>query len=371
MNIKYVYTATEHQIYEYAKYMNQKGLESTILVPRKTAKQLPLIKNYKEIQARYKSVPQMYVDCTEIVLPMQYHIFNYKGLPTDSVVWFPFAIYDYLFNIMTKPADQKYIIAGHSMHLRYGKIIEGHDALEALFRTAIKFAIFIRPRSGRNVYYHVINSEQKRYLLKLGIPDRNIFHVPTMLDTTQYKIGKNNSKKLMVLHIGGKGKSADVVADIIREINEKGLIDMFEFYFVGERDRGIEESLSKFDNVHILGRISDPAKLKTLSSMDVLLVTAVESFSKTMLEGLLCGNYVITSRRNAASTDMKEVGIRLDVVDGRYVSEYTNALARLAKEKAKKKFNPYKIANREIIIKKHDERVILPRILDMFMTVAK
>ena len=373
VDLKYSYRATEEHVYSYAKYLKEHGIDAEILITRKGERQQTLLPNYKEVIKLYDNIAKKHVRCKEIVLPLKWHIFIYKDLPKGGAIYFPYGIYDYLFNILFKPEGQKYVIGSHSMHLKMGHMIKNHEMLEQVLNLIVKSILFLRRKEKDDIYFHVINSMQEAYLIKnFKINKKNIFYVPNFIDTSKYSLAKNSSKKLRVVHIGGMEKDASTVFDIVKLLKEKRVLDRFEFYFIGKLNKQIEEQYGSLKNVHILGQIDDCAKLKALSSADCMIIPSYEAFPKTLLEGLLSGLYILTSKRNSVWQDFIDFGIRMFVAENGFSEEYLQAIMNLSEKKSKgTNINPYREFNRNTIIKNFDKGNVLTQIFKMFKTVEK
>jgi glycosyltransferase involved in cell wall biosynthesis len=373
VDLKYSYRATEEHVYSYAKYLKEHGIDAEILITRKGERQQTLLPNYKEVIKLYDNIAKKHVRCKEIVLPLKWHIFIYKDLPKGGTIYFPYGIYDYLFNILFKPEGQKYVIGSHSMHLKMGHMLKNHEKIEWLLNFIVKSILFLRRKEKDDIYFHVINSMQEAYLIKnFKINKKNIFYVPNFIDTSKYSLAKNSSKKLRVVHIGGMEKDASTVFDIVKLLKEKRVLDRFEFYFIGKLNKQIEEQYGSLKNVHILGQIDDCAKLKALSSADCMIIPSYEAFPKTLLEGLLSGLYILTSKRNSVWQDFIDFGIRMFVAENGFSEEYLQAIMNLSEKKSKgTNINPYREFNRNTIIKNFDKGNVLTQIFKMFKTVEK
>lgn len=370
MDIRCSYKATEYLVYEYAKFLLDSGISAEILITN-TGKKYPLIKNHRWASERYKKVPKRGVRCKEIILPFKYHLFLYDGLPNESIVYLPFSIYDYIINILRKPKGQKYIIGCHGMHLKMGHIIKGHDILERMLNAWVRSILFIRRGEMKNLYCHAINKEQAEYMKRtFGFRPENIFYVPIMINAGDYRSKGNNSRKLRVVHIGGMGKDMQIVLDIVNKLSETGKLSMFEFYFIGERSTVAEDAYRKFGNIYFLGMIGDKDKFRALGEMDAMIVPAYETFSKTTLEGLASGLRILSSRRAASWKDVTDIGIELSVTENGYAEEYTRPLIKLAELKCKgKDINPHRKMNIRKTIENFDEKVILQKMLTLFLKV--
>ena len=373
VDLKYSYRATEEYVYSYAKYLKEHGIDTEILITKKGDKQQTLLPNYKEVVKPYDNIAEEPVRCKEIVLSFKWHIFIYKDLPKDGTIYFPYSIYDYLFNILFKPKVQKYVIGNHSMHLKMDRIIKNHEILEWLLNFIVKSILFLRRKEKDNIYFHVINSAQEAYLIKnFKINKKNIFYVPNFIDTSRYSLAKNSSKKLRIVHIGGIEKDASIVFDIIKLLEEKHVLEKFEFYFIGKLDKQIEEQYNSLKNVHILGQVDNHMKLKVLSSADCMIIPSYEAFPKTLLEGLLSGLYILTSRKNSVWQDFVYSGIQMFIAENGFSGEYLQAIINLSEKKGRNvNINPYRELNKNIVIKNFDKRNVLPQIFKMFKTVEK
>ncbi len=371
LDIKYSYKATEFLVYEYAKYLHDRGLDVELLVTSTKRKWTPN-KGYKSLEKRYRSVPKRDVDCTEITLPLKYHLFIYNGLPRDSLLYLPFGIYQYLLNVVTKPKGQKYIIGCHGMHLKAGQLVAGSKALSKSLNSWLRLSIRSLGSESKSLYFHAVNMEQVSYLESLGVERRNIFYIPVMIDGSKYRVSSNGSKRLKVVHVGGEGKGSGVVAGTIKRLIDSGDIDKFEFYFVWhEQPDELKRYALSHKNLHLMGAISDEEKAKLLSGMDVMIVPAVETFSKAMIEGIASGLRIMASRRNPASLYVNGLGIDMTITNTGEPEEYVKPLLAAAKAKARlgSRWNTSKKSDRGIVIKNFDEKYVLPQILSMFKKV--
>ncbi len=369
-DIKYSYKATEQQSYEYAKFLMESGLDVELLITKTTGGVIN--KDYVRAKKRYAKLPKRYVDCTEVVLPFNYHLFVYRDLPKDSLIYMPYGIYQYLFNVMTKPRGQKYIIGCHGMHLRFGQVIEGHRLLDGMVNSTARFIMASKGDDARNMYFHVINKVQIPYLVRLGVKRENIIYVPTMLDTNKYKIASNQTRRLRVVHVGGTGKNSGTLLEIIKILIDRGEIEKFEFFFVWhEQPAELHSYARERQNIHLLGDISDAEKTKLLSQMDVMIVPAVETFSKTMIEGITSGLYIMASKRNPASLDVRDLGVDMTITEKGMPEEYIKPLLKAANAKARlgRRYNPNKKRDREIVVRNFDQNNVLPKLLKMFTDV--
>ncbi len=367
-NIENNYTAVPHLVYEYAKFLVENGVDAELLIP-KTREHPPKVRNYKALRKRYSIIPQRVVDRKVVRIP-QWHAVYFKDLPTDSVIYFSNSIYDSIMNIVTKPRGQPYIISSHNMFITKGST--SHETFKRMRNNLVNTMLSMKGKDIENVYFHVINKAQERTLMQVfHIKKSKIFYVPNLIDSENYKIGKNKSKKLRVLHVGGSIKNMHIVLEIIKRLKERKQLDNFEFYFIGREMEHLEE-YKKFSNVHVLGPVSDKEKYKALSEMDAMIVPGIESFSVAMVEGLASGLHVLTSKRTTTWEDMRDFGIKMDVTEHGTANEYVGPLERLAKLKCSgKEFNPRRAANWAIALKEFDKGSVLPKILDMFTTAGK
>ncbi len=371
VDLKYSYKGTELHIYEYAKYLREHGMDTQILVTENVRgyKELP---GYRKILEPYKSVPKAEARCKEYLLPMKWHLFVYQELPRVGAIYFPYSIYDYVMNILTKPKGQKYIIGCHGMHLKMGHLVEGRPGLEAALNSWVNGILKIRKDEMKNLYCHALNREQAEYMVsRFNFKRENVFCIPSMVDTGLYKLSKNTSDKLRVVHVGGEEKSAGIVLDAVGMLRHSGNSDRFEFYFIGRTTEQFKKRHGKIENVHFLGEVSEREKLRLLATMDVMILPAYEVFPKSMLEGFASGLLIITSRRNSAYKDAKRAGMKIFIVDNGLAKEYVAPLLKLADQKLKSKsFNRLRRKNRDIAATEFDKEHVLKKLRAMFLRVA-
>lgn len=367
VDIKYSYRATEYYIYEYAKYLKEKGDDAKILITN--TRRYKLLPNYDKVLKKYGTTPKTEISCNEYILPLKWHIFVYKHLPKDGVIYFPYSIYDYLFNILFKPKGQKYVIGSHSMHLKAGHIIKDHRIIEVVLNQLVKAILYMQKKEKNNIYFHVVNAGQKTYLTKnFNINPNNIFYIPNFIDSKIYSVGKNSTKTLRVVHIGGADKDANIVVFMIEELDRRHLNGNFEFYFIGQNQpKEVIELSKKYANIRVLGTIDEKEKGKILSSMDVMIVPANETFSLSMLEGLASGLQIIANSANPAAAAIIKFGAAVHLVKQNKIEEYINVLNNLCIQKRSvKKFNSMRKINRAIAANEFDKSLLLRKIKYMF-----
>ncbi len=370
-DIRYSTGGTEWHIYEYAKFLMDNNVSVSLLISNRKGHS-KLTRDYKSISRRYSAIPKTHINQIDVEVFRKAHMITYFGLPKDGIVYLPYSLLSSLLNILLKPPKQKYVVASHAFQLKNGKLIRGtHQVYETLLRAFVKIVLKAKGRDLSNIYFHVLNTEQVGYLTKIGICKKNITLIPPMMDTTPYKISPNKSKKLRIIHVGGAAKESSLIVQIIKILKKMDVIRNFEFYFVGYVQPYELIQLSKtLSNIHIFAAASEKKKQRILSDVDVMIVPAYETFSKTMLEGFVSGTYVITSNKTNSVKDIRKLGIQFSVTKTGDPSEYIPLLLKLADMKAKgKNINPYKIRNREIAVKKFDMSVVLPYILKMFIEI--
>ncbi len=370
MDIRYSYRGTEVDIYEYAKFMQGKGIAAEVLVPDYSFDGLVERSDYGRVYSLYKNVPKRSIKGRRFLLPFNYGLYVYSGLPEDSIVYFAYSIYDHIFNIIRKPRGQKYIIAAHSMHIKHGHIIEGHQYLEWMLNSFMRF-VFSTKEAKKNIYHHVITNAEGKYLEELGIPKKNIFYIPTFVESGLYSLAKNKSGRLHVVHIGGVNKDASRVVAVINALQGKQGNVSFDFCFIGDKQpRELSDLIKANKNVHCLRNVTDIEKAKVLKNADVIIVPAVETFSRAMLEGMSSGLYVIASSKNPAAWEMQGLGANVYIAEHEKIEDYVKFLMRLYKLKSSRSdFYSGRIINRRIAIERFDKRVILREMVRMFINV--
>ncbi len=370
MDIRYSYRGTEEHVYQYAKYIYEKGADARVLVPTYTNRAFVERQDYDSVRSIFEKVPQKTIKGRILHLPFNYKLYVYGGLPNDSIIYFAYSVYDHIFNIMTKPKGQKYVIAAHGMHLKNGHIIKNHKVIEGIFNYFIRF-VLSRRDIAENVYHHVITNEEAMYLAALGVRKDRIMHVPIFVDTSAFVLGTNHAERLKVIHIGGSDKGVKVVVSIIKKLREMRTEDYFEFYFIGaDQPEELLELAKHDDRLHCIGAVSDSRKSEILSAMDVMVMPATEIFPRSMLEGLSCGLYIITSGLNQAAEEVKELGAYVRVVESENAEGYVESLERVLKLKSDMvKFNDGKQNNRRVVAENFDKNIVLKRMYQMFETV--
>ncbi len=355
-------------MYEIAKFLAENQIKTDVLVPKYEDMKSAPRKDYLEISKRFDSVSIKYIDCIKLSLPLNYHLYFYPRLPGSEVIYFPYSIYDHFLNIITKRKGQIYVIAAHSMHLKNGYIIAGHRFVESVFNWFLRNFVLSNKEVINNVYYHVINLEEAEYLKSLGIKRSKIIYIPTFIDVSSFEFGPNSAKRLQVVHIGGKNKNAEAMLDIITALGKTDKMGHFDFYFVGkEQPKELERLADFYSNIHCLNEISDYEKIKLLRKMDIMIVPAIETFSRSMLEGLASGLYIMANGMNPAAVEIKKLGGKMSITNGNDTTAYVTQLERLFKRKnSDRSFYSKRFENHSLALKYFDKKIILNRFLAMF-----
>ena len=359
IDIRYSYRGTEYWVYEAAGYLMRRGIDAEVLITETGSRKALNSKAASE----FAEVPARMIKSSRLSLPMNFKITTYKDLPKDSILYFPYSIYDYAINIARKPGSQKWIIGSHSMHLKHGHIIKGHRWLELALNAVMKNVI-----RKNNLFYHVVNIDQERYLVDLGIEKDRIFRIPPFIDVKDFRAKPSTGKKLKVMHLGGVEKNAEAVSRIIGRLVELGQIGSFEFYLIGKQPESIIQYKKrlKHGSISIFPSISEVEKRKVMGNMDVMLLPAVENFSKSMLEGLASGLYIIAGEMNPAFSEVLKRGAF--GAASKNDSEYVSALRAALEMKLDGRLDKYKKSNVSAA-EFYDRKVIMPLIEKMFRKV--
>lgn len=359
IDIKYSYRGTEYWVYEATRYLLRRGIDAEVLITETVSRKILNPKAANE----FAEVPGRIIKSSRLNLPMNFKITTYEDLPKDSILYFPYSIYDYAINIARKPSGQKWIIGSHSMHLKHGHIIKGHQWLELALNAIMKNVI-----RKNNLFYHVVNIDQERYLIGLGIEKGRVFRIPPFIDVQGFKSKPATGKKLKVMHLGGIEKNAETVSRIIACLIELGQIDRFEFYLIGKQPESIMQYSKrlKHGNISIFPSISEVEKRAMMSNMDVMLLPAVENFSKSMIEGMASGLYIISGEMDPAFSELLER--KAFGISSKNEGEYISSLQLALEMKLDGKLGKYKRLN----VKAagfYDRKVVLPLIEKMFREV--
>ncbi len=364
---RHSFRGTEKIIYKYADYLARNSLETEVLVPSYhfSSKQKAL--NRVSLP---KTIEEHRIHGVKVRLPFRYDLYFYYPLPKGAVVYLPYSPYTNMPNLISKPRGQKLIVGLHGLHLRNGRLTDGHDAMEGMLVSMLKLLVLSREDITRNVYYHAINSAQKEYLSSLGIDRSHIFHIPVSIETEELKAAQGGSGPLRVLHIGGKDKDASRVAEIIVELKRRHMLDGFEFFFIGkDQPDSLVELARRNKSVHLLGSITDAGKNLQLSKADVMLVPALEAFSVTLLEGLASGELVIARRSNPQTAELRSTGISLLQADD--LSSYLSALLGASRMKRAGRLSTLGRRNAAVVRRRFSAAALMPKILKMFESVAR
>ena len=375
VDIKYSYQTAERTIYEWVKFLSENGIDATVLVPdlpNWRMAQLHLREDYKKLERHYSTVPQKRIENPMLQLGFNHKLDLYKGLPKEGIVFIPMSLYDYLPNVLLRPKGQRYIIGqGGLTVFKSGHVTKYHVFMESIVNFLLMTFVLRTKEAKANLFYYVVSPRQTHYLLKLGISKSKIFYIPLSVDTKRFRVRKAYGKKLKVLHIGGKGKSSQIVINIIKELIANGEINKFQFYFIGRKQpEELFEYAGKMDNVSYLGPATDKEKIDALSRSDVLIVPdPEETFGVVMLEGLSSGLALLVDDYNPVINELLKDGAMAYKGNKDKLQTYVTSLMKLAKMKKNKGFNKAKMINREIAVRKFDKKVVLKQVKEMFVKV--
>lgn len=364
VDIRYSYRGTEKLIYEYANYLSKKGISTEICIPSNNLHKLKILPDRTNMQ--FTKIAKCNIKVLKLKLPLNFDLYFYLGLPKNSIIYFPYSVFNHIFNLMLKPKKQIYIIGQHSLHLKEnGRILRNNYIFEELLCHVTKFIVRYQRDSS---YYHVINTSQIKYLLKLGVPPDKIIFAPDFIDIKKYKFTKNTTNKLRILHIGGDAKNAPYVANIIESLVAKSSLINYEFHFIGEISSKVLLKLQKLhpDSVYYHGIVTEKEKQNLLSKMDVMIITSVETFGISMLEGMACGLYIL-SRRNPTTVSLSDKHLNLTIINFS-VPNYVTVLKNLYKLKQSKNFTPC-VANRYFVKNNYSKDIALPLFYKSIKTV--
>ncbi len=324
----------------------------------------PWHKTYKK---RYRLVKSRTNRFLKVNSPLLGYMFiHLKDLP-DGIIYFPYSFYDYLSNIFLKRKTQIFVFAGHCLEMR-----TKYRTLRGIINIFVKIAFKLNKDT---IYFQAINSEQREFVLKLGLPKENIFDIPVYIfPGTSFKempLLHNNSKKLKVLHIGGTSKNSIFLTEIFDKLTEANELDQYEFYLMGTRqpDEVVRYS-KKYANVKILGYVDDVEKIKYLRQSDVVVVPANETFSTAAIEAMACGPIVI-SQENPAIKDMRDLGAYLFIVNTNDPAAFITAFDKIADlKKSPKILNKLRLENQRICKENYSSEVALRKMKDLFDIAA-
>jgi glycosyltransferase involved in cell wall biosynthesis len=372
LDIKYSVSATEKLIYEYASYLKNSDVDVELLVPTKVFdNHNKLRKDYKDIELQYSIINKKSINFI-FFKNYYYSMFYYFNLPTNRIVFLPYSPYYYITNILTKPTTTKYIIGAWNMHLYAGEHSQNHRVLSNLLDGVIRTLFKLRGTAFLDTLYFLVeNSQQKYYIIKnLHIRAQKIFYIPLFIDTNEFSVTKNNSKKLRVLHIGGIEKNAMLMAKIIHNAIEKNIMEDFEFWFIGKSMPDELITLSKsYKNIKNYGMVTDKTKRILLSKADVLAVTSVEGFGLKILEAFASGLEVICLD-NPACTDISATGLKIHTIDRNMPENYLIILKKLFYKKQNRAFSlKTRMAKRKLLKKNFDKAVVTPKFFEMLTKI--
>ena len=145
----------------------------------------------------------------------------------------------------------------------------------------------------------VFNRATLEFLVKSGMPEQNIFEIPTGVRISRY--GPPTSDGMFnVLFMGRLDrltKGIDTLSEVIQRFVERHSGDKIRFRIVGSgRDRRCLDKVRGLRSVTIDGFIPEEEKIATLAASQVLVITSrTEPFSMVAIEALASGAFVIST----------------------------------------------------------------------------
>ncbi len=356
-------SGTEDQTYYYAKFLKDRGKNVDMLMAYSFGTFTKLKPDHNTYD-RYASLKERRIGFIKIRTPIPlFSLVYHRGLP-DGITYVPYSFYDYLLNLVFKRKAQIIVFGGHCLEVR-----TKYPVMRGIINLAVRLIFRLR---SNEIYFHTINLAQKRYLMRLGLPEKNIFYVPNFIDYRDVPLLDSRSKKLRVLHIGGVSKTSEFLPQIFDRLIEKGEFARFEFCLVGSKQPlEVIEYAKKHKNVKVMGYVSERKKYSLLRSADALIIASQETFSIVALEALECGPIVI-SRPNPAVEIMKDLGARLFLLSDDEPDSYVGALHEVMRLKENPRhMASLKSVNKHVCEKYFSSGNVLPQIAKLFDTVEK
>lgn len=366
-NITRIVRGTEQFTLGIATYLSN-YLDVTVLEPIHNNESF---KKIEEIDKKYSKLKLGKIKMEKIKMPFGQYMFNFKGIPKEGIIYLPFDFFSEMPALLSKPKGQIYVLGvAHGLHLKKGNLANHGNIGKVVLRIAMAL-LKLKGRDFKNtVYYHTHNSAQSRYLLNAGLSKNHIFQIPTFVQVKDFYITNNRSKKLKVLHIGGVNKNAEFIVKIIDKLVTKKTIYDYEFHFIGREMPKRLNDLSKiYKNIIIHGFVDNKTKAMIMSGMDVLLLTDIEAFPVTMLEGLASGLHIVSSDGNPAAYELKNLKASVYILKDSYINDYISTLKIINKLKRSNLININRNKNREIILSKYSEEVVCKEALEMFQKI--
>jgi glycosyltransferase involved in cell wall biosynthesis len=357
-------SATEDLTYYYAKFLKARGKDVEMLLAYSFGTSARLKPDYKVYARKYGSLKERKIGFTKIRTPVPlFSLIYLRDLPSGTT-YIPYSFYDYLLNLVLKRKDQTVVFGGHCLEV-YTK----YPVMRSIINVAERIIFRLR---GNDIYFHTINLAQKRYLMRLGLPERNIFYVPNFIDYKDFPVKANSTRKLRVLHIGGASKNSEFLPRILDRLMENGEFERFEFFLIGfSQPPEVVRYAKAHKNIRIMGYVSEREKYALLRSADALVITSRETFSIVALEALECGP-IIVSRPNPAVETMRDLGASLFMLSDDEPDSYVCAFHKLMRLKAKpRRMAAVRARNKRVCERHFSSRRILPQFAAMFDKIEK
>jgi hypothetical protein len=359
-----VMSGTENMTYKYAEFLRRRNYDIEMLL----AYSFPLFSDklkpdHKAIRERYRLLKSRKIKFVRVETPFSgCMLVHLRDLP-DGIIYFPYTFYEYLTNVFLKRKGQAFVFGGHCFELSTNYPLL-RRAMDKLFILALKLGNY-------SIYFHTINPEQGEYLVRMGVPESNIFYVPYPIDYKDFPLKDNTSDKLKVLHIGGTNKNSVSLIGIFDKLIEANEFDRYEFYFMGSRQPSeLQEYAKKYGNIKILGFVTGEQKFNYLQKSDVLIMPGLETFSIAGLEALETGPILVT-RPNPAMKKVQDLGGKLFIVEhdpDAYIAAFKKVIAIKKNAKLMRK---YRLDNKRICKKYYSSEVVLPQMEGMFNAISR
>lgn len=148
-------------------------------------------------------------------------------------------------------------------------------------------------------YVQVFNRATLEFLAKSGMPEQNIFEIPTGVQMSRYGPPTSDGK-FNVLFMGRLDrltKGIDTLSEVIKHFVERHSGDLIRVRIVGSgRDSRSLDKVRGLRSVTIDGFIPEEEKFAALAASQVLLITSrMEPFSMVAVEALASGAFVIST----------------------------------------------------------------------------
>ncbi|MEM3908374.1 MAG: glycosyltransferase family 4 protein, partial [Nitrososphaerota archaeon] len=238
----------------------------------------------------WRTVQRISKGVSEPLIGMFSSRYIYKKIKGYRIYYFTapkFVLYSFLKHSSHK---EKVIVGNHGTYIEY---LSSKKSFISKSLLNLFDSIFLKYIKRNDIYIHAQNNSQAKHYVERGIDPNRIAVVPQCdVDFSSYTMKKNEAFRILFLNRVSKEKGANLIPEIARNLRD------IEFIVIG--DGPLLSYLRKEcpSNVKIKGFLPESKKKEEMAECSLMLnLSEYESLSISSIEGIACGQRILSLRR--------------------------------------------------------------------------